>query len=86
MLAIKDGITLHGFRSSFRDWCGAQTNPPIERELAEEALAHEVGGQVENSYRREQMIERRRVIMERWSRFCAGAEVVELKPRRRARA
>lgn len=53
--------TIHGFRSSFRDWAGNATSFP--RELAEEALAHQLGA-VEAAYRRDQAVERRRTMME----------------------
>ena len=62
-------FTIHGFRSAFRDWAGNATEFP--RDLAEEALAHQLGA-VEAAYRREQAVERRRVMMEAWSRFVAG--------------
>src|SRR5690606_255771 len=50
--------TLHGLRSMFRDWCGDQTDTP--REIAEEALAHQVGNAVERAYRRGDALEKRR--------------------------
>jgi integrase len=56
--------TIHGFRSAFRDWAGNATEFP--RDLAEEALAHQLGA-VEAAYRREQAVERRRVMMEAWA-------------------
>lgn len=55
-------VTVHGFRSSFRDWCAEQTNFP--RELAELALAHAVGSEVERAYLRGDALERRRELME----------------------
>ena len=58
--------TLHGFRSSFRDWC-AETG--VDREVAEAALAHVVGG-VEGSYFRSDLFDRRRVVMADWSTYC----------------
>lgn len=61
--------TVHGFRSGFRDWAGNDTEFP--RELAEEALAHALGG-VERAYRREQAVERRRVMMGAWEDFVNG--------------
>jgi integrase len=78
----RTGITTHGFRSSFRDWCG-DTNQ--SRELAESALAHTVGG-VEGSYFRSDMIERRRILMQAWSTYStqprpAGSNVLEYTPR-----
>jgi integrase len=65
----RPGVTVHGFRSSFRDWCGDVADVP--REIAEAALAHVVGG-VEGAYRRGTALERRRVLMEQWSQWCAG--------------
>ncbi|WP_299425132.1 site-specific integrase [uncultured Shimia sp.] len=62
----------HGFRSTFRDWAANDTEFP--RELAEEALAHQLG-QVEKAYRREQAVERRRVLMEAWADFVSGRQV-----------
>ncbi|MCM2436238.1 tyrosine-type recombinase/integrase [Agrobacterium rosae] len=71
MLAVlkrmkREDLTSHGFRSSFRDWAGNETSFP--RELIEETLAHTLGA-VEASYRRNQAIERRRKLMEAWSRY-----------------
>ncbi len=58
--------TLHGFRSSFRDWCG-ETGVP--REVAEHSLAHVVPG-VEGAYARSDLLERRRPVMEDWGAYC----------------
>ena len=63
-------ITAHGFRSSFRDWAGDATEFP--RELAELALAHNVGDETERAYRRNAAVERRRKLMQDWADFCAG--------------
>jgi integrase len=60
-------VTIHGFRSSFRDWAGDRTHFP--RELAESALAHAVGDAVERSYRRSDALERRRELMDAWAAF-----------------
>ncbi len=56
----------HGFRSSFRSWC---SDEGIDRELAEQALAHAVGSQVEQCYARSDVLERRREVMEAWGAF-----------------
>jgi integrase len=74
-----EGATPHGFRSAFRDWCGSETHFP--REIAEEALAHSVGNAVERAYRRTDALEKRRLLMESWERYCAGAcgKVVKLR-------
>ena len=57
------GATVHGFRSSFRDWC-AETGQP--RELAELSLAHCIGNQVEQAYSRSDLLDKRRALMEAW--------------------
>ncbi len=62
--------TPHGFRSSFRDWAGSETEYP--RELAEEALAHLVGNAVERAYRRGDSVKRRRVLMEDWAKYVTS--------------
>jgi integrase len=63
-------LTIHGFRSSFRDWAAERTEFPSE--IAEMALAHTVGGAVERAYRRSDMFDKRRQIMDLWARFCAA--------------
>ena len=76
----RDDITVHGFRSTFRDWAAEMTNYP--REVAEMALAHVVEGRVEGAYRRGDLFEKRRRLMEEWARYCttppATAEVVPI--------
>jgi len=62
--------TAHGFRSSFRDWAAEATNFP--REVAEAALAHAVESRVEAAYRRSDLLEKRRKLMEAWAGFCGG--------------
>ena len=59
----------HGLRSTFRDWAAEQG---VDRELAEMALAHNVGSDVERAYRRTDMIERRRAMLDSWGRFLRG--------------
>jgi integrase len=66
-----DDFTVHGFRSSFRDWAGDKTNFP--REVAEAALAHVVGNAVEQAYRRGTAVAKRRELMEAWSAFVISA-------------
>jgi integrase len=67
-----DGVTVHGFRSTFRDWAAEVANAP--REVAEMSLAHKVGSNVERAYARSDLLERRRGLMERWSSFVTGGE------------
>ena len=62
---LAERATMHGFRSSFRDWC-AETNKP--RELAEAALAHAVSG-VEGAYFRSDLLARRRTLMDQWAAY-----------------
>src|SRR6266446_2148555 len=64
-------LTNHGFRSSFRDWAAERTNFP--REVAEMALAHTVGDKVEAAYRRGDLFQKRRQLMEAWGKFCVTA-------------
>jgi integrase len=65
----RDNITVHGFRSTFRDWASEMTNYP--REVAEMALAHVVEDKVEGAYRRGDLFEKRRQLMDEWARYCA---------------
>ena len=71
----------HGMRSSFRDWVAEVTATP--HDVAEMALGHAVGGAVERSYKRTDLLEQRRALMERWSGFLTGAhgEIVKLASR-----
>jgi integrase len=73
--------TVHGFRSTFRDWCAETTNHP--RELAEAALAHTLSDKVEAAYLRGDLLERRRALMSAWATFCGKplqlSEVVPLR-------
>ena len=69
-MKLAERATVHGFRSSFRDWC-AETNEP--RELAEAALAHVVGG-VEGAYFRSDLLARRRRLMGQWAAFVTASD------------
>jgi integrase len=77
-------LTVHGFRSTFRDWAAERTN--FRGEIVEAALAHAVGDKVEAAYRRGDMLEHRRRLMEDWAAHCAqrptelaGDTVVSMK-------
>ncbi|RWM92006.1 MAG: DUF4102 domain-containing protein [Mesorhizobium sp.] len=73
-------ITVHGFRSGFRDWCGDSTSFP--REVAEAALAHKVGDEVERAYRRSDALEKRRKLMQAWADYLSApkaSNVVKLR-------
>ena len=63
------GVTVHGFRSSFRDWRGDATAFP--REVAEGALTHIIGG-TEAAYRRGDALEKRRALLQAWVDYCSG--------------
>ena len=77
----RDDLTVHGFRSTFRDWAAECTNFP--RDAAEMALAHAVASRVEAAYRRGDLFEKRRVMMEEWASYRAvertTAEVIRLR-------
>jgi integrase len=78
---LNPDVTVHGFRSAFRDWAGDRT--AFARETIEAALAHAVGDRTEAAYRRGDALEKRRKLMEAWGTFCSmpaapSAEVVEL--------
>lgn len=76
--------TSHGFRSTFRDWTAEETNTP--REVAEMALAHAIGNAVEAAYRRGDLFEKRRKLMNAWASFAASdsqSKVVRLQAKAR---
>lgn len=77
---MKVDATVHGFRSSFRDWAADQTSFP--REVAEQALAHTLQG-VEAAYRRSDLFEKRRNLMDAWASYCTpgSAKVTPIKRR-----
>jgi integrase len=74
-------ITVHGFRSTFRDWTADQTT--VQREVAEAALAHTLGDKVEAAYRRGDLFDKRTKLMEAWGGFCgrvrASGSVVQMR-------
>src|SRR5262249_62007125 len=65
----RSDLTVHGFRSTFRDWAAEQTNFP--HEVAEMALAHAIGDKVEAAYRRGDLFRKRRELLDAWARYCA---------------
>src|SRR3546814_13708393 len=67
-------ITVHGFRSSFRDWAGEATN--FAREEVEMALAHAIESKTERAYRRSRALEKRRKLMGTWARVCLAKPFV----------
>ncbi len=66
-------ITVHGFRSSFRDWAAEETSFPWE--IAEAALSHVVGDATERAYRRGDALEKRRELMTAWAAHCQPVAV-----------
>ena len=75
MRRMKVAAVPHGFRSTFRDWCSECTDFP--REVAEMALAHAISDKVEAAYRRGDLFEKRRQLMERWATFCGVSASVK---------
>jgi len=72
--------TVHGFRSAFRDWVSEETNHPSE--VAEMALAHAIGNKVEAAYRRKDLLEKRRILLNDWEAYCSSlpsVNVIKLK-------
>jgi integrase len=81
----RDDLTAHGFRSTFSDWAAERTAYP--REVVEMALAHAAENKVEAAYRRGDLFEKRRMLMESWAGFCyapAGATILTIGAGRRA--
>jgi integrase len=76
----RSDLTVHGFRSTFRDWAAERTNFP--NEVVEMALAHIVDDKTEAAYRRGDLFDKRRGLMDAWADFCAserGGKVVALR-------
>jgi integrase len=79
---LRPGLTVHGFRSTFRSWAGACTLHP--RDVCEIALGHAIGDATEQAYQRDSLLAKRRVLMSDWAEFCARApaDVVRMEDRR----
>jgi integrase len=77
--AIRPGVTVHGFRSTFKDWASEATS--YANEVSEMALAHKIPNKVEGAYRRGDLFEKRRELMATWAAFVAArsAEVITLQ-------
>jgi integrase len=78
----RDDVSVHGFRSTFRDWAAEQTSFP--NHVVEQALAHAIGDKVEAAYRRGDLFEKRARLMAAWAEFCArpaakGAAIVPMR-------
>lgn len=78
----RSDITVHGFRSTFRDWTAERTNYP--RDVCEMALAHVIGDRTEAAYRRGDLFDKRRRLMSDWAKFCSHADgnIVSLERKR----
>ena len=74
----RDNITVHGFRSSFRDWAGDETHFP--REVAEAALAHVIGDEAEQAYRRGDALAKRRALMQAWADYIESRTAENIVP------
>ena len=73
-------VTVHGFRSCFRDWVSEETNH--SHEVAEMALAHTISNKVEKAYRRGNLLERRKQLLQEWQDYCfsnTSSNILELK-------
>ena len=72
----RNDITVHGFRSSFRDWCSESVANSFPREVCEHALAHSLPDKIEAAYRRGDLIEKRALLMQAWYDYCATIQPV----------
>ena len=72
---MRPGITVHGFRSTFKDWATERTNFP--NIVSEMALAHTIGNATEAAYRRGELLEKRRRLMREWERYCSRPAVTK---------
>ncbi len=68
-----DSVTVHGFRSAFRDWAAESTN--FTNEVCEAALAHVIENKAEAAYRRGDLFDKRRKLMEAWATYCGTPKV-----------
>jgi integrase len=79
-----EGVTVHGFRSSFRDWAGNVSSFP--REVIESALAHVIGDKAEQAYWRSDALEKRRKLMDAWAAYCEPRTTDNVVPMTKERA
>jgi integrase len=73
LLVMGVKTSVHGFRSTFRDYCGNETS--FAREPVEHCLAHRLGNAVEQAYRRQDSLNKRRAILDHWAEYCAGVSL-----------
>jgi integrase len=74
----RSDLTAHGFRATFKTWASERTS--FQNEIVEAALAHVIGGKVEQAYRRGDLFEKRRRLMQQWATFCTTASAQERQP------
>jgi integrase len=79
---MRPGYTVHGFRSAFRDWASESTG--FSHEVCEMALAHVITNKVEAAYRRGDLFEKRRKLMEAWARYCTVPKTNKVVPLQRS--
>jgi integrase len=72
-----DNLTVHGFRATFKTWASERTS--FQNEISEAALAHIIGDKVEQAYRRSDLFEKRRRLMQQWAMFCTTAPAQQSK-------
>jgi integrase len=77
----RSDITIHGFRSTFRDWAAERTSYP--NHVVEMALAHAVPSAVEAAYRRGDLLDKRRKLMDAWADYCSSTGSGDVVPMRR---
>jgi integrase len=70
-----EDLTVHGFRATFKTWTSERTS--LQNEIAEAALAHIIGDKVEQAYRRGDLFDKRRRLMQQWATFCTTAPAQE---------
>jgi hypothetical protein len=81
---MRPGATVHGFRSSFRDWAGEETSHP--HDICEAALAHVRKDKAHAAYQRGDLLKKRRRLMEAWATYCERSPVAGVVPLRRQRS
>jgi integrase len=77
MRRMEETVTVHGFRSAFRDWAAERTH--FSREVCELALAHTIKNKAEAAYRRGDLLEKRRALMDAWAELVTGSDSAVLK-------
>lgn len=82
MRRMKSEVTVHGFRSTFRDWASEATS--FQHEVCEMALAHTISNKAEAAYRRGDLFEKRRKLMDAWASYCSRSSVAHIVPVRRS--